>query len=132
MSAAHSISTAPARGRWLVPSLVFLFLLALLPWASSPFILHLAILTTLNITIVNGLALVSRSGQLSLGHAAFMAIGSYVAFLIGKQAGLPFLLSCAAGNGVHLLVALDFGWMLLPLRGVSFVLVDFSFGRVDR
>src|SRR3546814_3079488 len=71
MSAAHSISTAPARGRWLVPSLVFLFLLALLPWASSPFILHLAILTTLNITIVNGLALVSRSGQLSLGHAAF-------------------------------------------------------------
>src|SRR3546814_16822325 len=126
MSAAHSISTAPARGRWLVPSLVFLFLLALLPWASSPFILHLAILTTLNITIVNGLALVRRSGQLSLGHEAFMDLGSHVAVLIGKQAGLPFLLSRADGVAATMMVAFGLGGIILRLRGVFFVLVTLA------
>jgi branched-chain amino acid transport system permease protein len=132
MSAAHSISTVSARGRWLIPCLVLLLLLALLPWASSPFILHLAILTTLNITIVNGLALVSRSGQLSLGHAAFMAIGAYVAVLIGKQAGLTFLLSSAAGIAATMLVAFVLGWIILRLRGVYFVLVTFAFGELVR
>ena len=47
-------------------------LIALAPWLAGPFILHLAILTCLNILVVNGLAIIERSGQLSVVHAACM------------------------------------------------------------
>src|SRR3546814_15979120 len=80
----------------------------------------------------NGRSLGTLSGQFLLGHAVFMAIGSYVAGLIGKQSCLPFLLSSAAGIAVTMLVALVLGWIILRLRGVYFVLVTFAFGELVR
>lgn len=106
--------------------------ISVMPWFSSPYILHLAILTTLNILIVNGLALISRSGQISLGHAAFMAIGAYVAVLIDRHTGAPFLVSGILGIGATMLVALVLGWIILRLQGVYFVLVTFAFGELVR
>lgn len=132
MSAANSVAMSPTRRRWLIPCLIVLLLAVAAPWVSSPFVLHLAVLTMLNIIIVNGLALVSRSGQLSLGHAAFMAIGAYAAVLIGKLAGLSFLSSAAVGIAATMLVALILGWIILRLRGVYFVLVTFAFGELVR
>lgn len=66
-------------------------MLAIAPWFAGEFVQHLAVLTCLNVVAVTGLALISRSGQLSLGHAAFMAIGAYCAALAGNLAGLSFI-----------------------------------------
>lgn len=115
-----------------VVGLLVLVAMVIAPWFSSQFVLHLAVLTALNVLVVNGLALIARSGQLSLGHAAFMAIGAYVAVLSGQHWGLSFILSTATGVIVTAAVALILGWVILRLRGVYFVLVTFAFGELTR
>src|SRR5690606_16734253 len=86
----------------------------------------------LNIVVVNGLALISRSGQLSLGHAAFMAVGAYVAVLATNSLGLSFVTSTLVATVVTAVVAFVLGWIILRLRGVYFVLVTFAFGELVR
>lgn len=125
--------TSPAcRGKRLLPMLAVVAALAAAPLFASEFVRHLAILTCLNILAVNGLALISRSGQLSLGHAAFMAIGAYVSVLAGSLLGLSFIPSLLLGVAATALVAFLLGWSILRLRGVYFVLVTFAFGELIR
>lgn len=114
---------------------IMLFLLcavAIWPWFSGPFVLHLAILSCLNILIVNGLAIVGRSGQLSFGHAAFVAIGAYVSVLLSTKLGLNIFVSGLAGILLAAGFAFLLGWVILRLKGVYFVLVTFSFGELMR
>lgn len=119
----------PALSRiWVLAALA----IAVMPWFASPFVLHLAVLTCLNIVIVNGLALISRSGQLSLGHAAFVGIGAYGSVLVGSALEWPFLASALVGALLSALVATALGWVILRLRGVYFVLVTFAFGELLR
>lgn len=107
--------------------------LALWPLASgSVFQTHLAILTCLNIIIASGIALIARTGQLSLGHGAFVAIGAYASVLATKTFGAPFWMSALAGVVVSGLVALALGWVILRLKGVYFVLVTFAFAELVR
>lgn len=109
-----------------------LIIAIVVPWFSGPFILHLAVLTALNVLVVNGLALICRSGQLSLGHAAFMAIGAYGAILTAQYFGLSFLISSILGVLVTAVLTGILGWIILRLRGVYFVLVTFAFGELVR
>jgi len=106
--------------------------IAVAPWLGSAFTLHLAVLTCLNILIVNGLALISRCGQLSLGHAAFVAVGAYASVLLTTQASLGFVPALLLGALAAALVALLLGWVILRLKGVYFVLVTFAFGELVR
>lgn len=106
--------------------------LAIIPWFAGQFVLHLAVLTALNVVVVNGLALISRSGQLSLGHAAFMAIGAYSSVLAAKYFGLSFIFAAAIGILLTAIISLLLGWIILRLTGVYFVLVTFAFGELIR
>jgi len=98
-----------------------------------------------SLTMVNGF-----TGQFSLGHAAFMALGGYTAvaltyygsFLIWGtatvQAGfltpgqLLFVVACVAGG----LMAAGFGWLVglpsLRLRGDYLAIVTLGFGEIIR
>lgn len=107
-------------------------LLVIWPWFTGPYILHLAILTCLNILIVNGLSIIERSGQLSFGHSGFVAIGAYASVLSSNIFGLNILLSSALGLIAAAIVALILGWVILRLKGVYFVLVTFAFGELMR
>ena len=120
--------TALYAAGWLV-----LAALVVAPWlVPSQFLVHLAVLAALNVISVNGLALISRSGQLSLGHAAFIAVGAYVSVLLSMHAGVGFLLGTLGAMLATGLVALVLGWVILRLRGVYFVLVTFAFGELVR
>jgi branched-chain amino acid transport system permease protein len=98
----------------------------------SPFYVHLAILTCLNVVIVSGLSLIARTGQLSFGHGAFVGLGAYGAVVTGMQLGWPFWLAALAGTAIACLCALVIGWVILRLRGVYFVLVTFAFAELVR
>ncbi|MFC3338856.1 branched-chain amino acid ABC transporter permease [Paracandidimonas soli] len=133
MNAISSIQTNTAgHGRKLLPILAIVAVLSAAPWFASEFVLHLAILTCLNILAVNGLALIGRSGQLSLGHAAFMAIGAYASVLAANMLGLSFIPSLLIGVAATAIVTFVLGWAILRLRGVYFVLVTFAFGELVR
>ncbi|HAP26848.1 MAG TPA: branched-chain amino acid ABC transporter permease, partial [Achromobacter sp.] len=79
----------PAPVQWLL--WLALAAAAVTPWFAGPFVQHLAVLTCLNVLIVNGLALIARCGQLSLGHAAFVAVGAYGSVLAARHLGWSFL-----------------------------------------
>lgn len=109
-----------------------LIVLSIWPWFTGPYIQHLAILTCLNVLIVNGLSVIERSGQLSFGHSAFVAIGAYVSVLASNKLGFNIIFSSLLGVFTAGIVALILGWIILKLRGVYFVLVTFAFAEFVR
>lgn len=98
----------------------------------SSYYIHLAVLVCLNVVITSGLALIARTGQLSLGHGAFVGIGAYAAVLAVTLAGWPFWMALLGGVAMTALVAFVLGWVILRLRGVYFVLVTFAFAELVR
>jgi len=80
---------------------------ALLPLAFEQYKLYVASLTLVYLILAIGLNLtLGYAGQISLAHAAFMALGSYPVAILGPR-GLPFELGLAVG------VVLAFGWGLV-------------------
>jgi len=63
--------------------------------------------------------LVGFAGQVSLGQAAFLAIGAYTAALLARDLGAPTWLALAMAPVSSGLVATLLGWPLLRLRGHS-------------
>ena len=124
--------TAVPANKGMLAALVALLILAIAPWFAGEFVQHLAVLTCLNILAVNGLSIISRSGQLSLGHAAFMAIGAYTAVLVGNAFELSFIPTLLLGVALTSIIAFVLGWAILKLKGVYFVLVTFAFGELVR
>ncbi len=70
---------------------VVVALLALLPLVLRSYNLYLLNLAAVKIIAAIGLALLTGfTGQLSIGHAGFLAIGAYGTALLAQYAGLPF------------------------------------------
>jgi branched-subunit amino acid ABC-type transport system permease component len=118
----------------LVPSwgwLIAAGLVALAPIAlGSPFLSHLGVVAALTAIAVIGLAIISRVGQLSLCHAAFIGIGAYGSAIITKTYGAPVVVGIVGGCAVAAVLAAVLGYFVLKTRGVYFVLITFTFGQV--
>jgi branched-chain amino acid transport system permease protein len=99
---------------------------------ANQFYLHVAILSFLNVIFAVSLAVIARTGQLSLSHAAFIGVGAYASVLVVMRLDAPFLAGLVASIAVTAALAAVLGWVILRLRGVYFVLVTFAFGEVVR
>lgn len=79
------------------------------------------------IAIVGLRAVVSESGQLSLGQGGFMAVGAYTSGILASKAGIPLLatlpLSVAAGAVSGIVV----GYLAVRLSGLYLALVTLLF-----
>lgn len=89
------------------------------PFGLSNYFVHLLNLCLLACIGALGLMLLTGfCGQISLGHAAFLAIGAYTTVILTVQANMPFLVvvpaAAVAGAGVGLIVGLP----SLRFRGV--------------
>ena len=62
-------------------------------------------------------------GQISLGHAAFLAIGAYTAAILGEQIHLPFYLAIPAAGVAATAVGLLIGPFALRLEGLYLAIV---------
>jgi len=103
--------------RVLVPLIVIALLI--LPLVGGSYLVYLLNLTCLAVIGAVGLNLLTGfCGQVSLGHASFMAIGGFVTAIVGETFGLPFWIavpaSCLAGAAVGLLVGIP----ALRFRGI--------------
>jgi branched-chain amino acid transport system permease protein len=79
--------------------------------------------------LVMGLDLLyGASGQLSLGHQGFFAIGAYTAAILAKQFDASPWIGALAALCVNLLLALTLGRILLRLTGLYFMLGTLAFG----
>jgi len=102
------------RGPWPVA----LALILVLPLALPAGLLQVFIFVGLYTMVVAGLSLLMGfAGQVSLGQAAFYAIGAYTAALLARDTGLPALLGLLVAPAVTAGIATIVGLPLLRLRG---------------
>lgn len=116
-----------------------------------PYVAHIVILAGINITLAVSLNLINGfTGQFSIGHAGFMAIGAYVstfgsvyatgdleqalANAIGPApaAALAFLLVITLGMAAAALAGLVVGAPSLRLRGDYLAIVTLGFAEIIR
>lgn len=101
----------------------------------SPFYQITLVTILLNIILAIGLNLViGFSGQFSLGHAGFMAIGAYSGAVIGDQVeGFPgFLLGLLVGMIISVVVALIVGIPTLRLKGDYLAIATLGIAEIIR
>jgi branched-chain amino acid transport system permease protein len=71
-------------------------------------------------------------GQLSLGQAAFMAVGAYTGALMTVKFSAPFAVSLASAAAVPALLALIISWPTLRLQGVYLAIATIGLGEITR
>ncbi|MCT8961194.1 branched-chain amino acid ABC transporter permease [Pseudomonas veronii] len=103
-------------GLWLLLGFAFIAV----PWLGNDYWFS-AILLPLLVLSLAGLGLnllTGYAGQLSLGSAAFMAVGAFAAYNLQLRVpGLPLLVSFALGGVIAALVAVAFGLPSLRIKG---------------
>lgn len=100
---------------------LILLLLAMLifPWFAGRYYLNLA--NTIGIAAIGALGLnilVGYTGQISIGHGGFLAVGAYTAGLLAARAGLPIWLSVPSACLFTALVGALFGLPSVRLKGL--------------
>ena len=100
---------------WLV-----LFIVGLLsvPLWADPYIVYMANISGIAIIAAMGLnILTGLTGQISLGHAAFVALGAYTSAILATRLGMPFWLTIPLGGVVAAFFGTLLGFPCLRLKG---------------
>ncbi|MEW6267514.1 MAG: branched-chain amino acid ABC transporter permease [Thermodesulfobacteriota bacterium] len=102
--------------------------LSVYPFVAGQYLIYLANLVGIAIIGVLGLNILSGyTGQLSLGHSAFVAIGAYASTLLSLKLHLPFWLALPAAGLISALCGLLIALPCLRLRGLYLAIATFAF-----
>ena len=110
----------PIRQDRIALAITLIVALIVVPWFASPYALSAILipflifaLAALGLNILTGYA-----GQLSLGTAAFMAVGAFASYnFVLRIPGIPILLAFALGGLCAAMVGIAFGLPSLRIRG---------------
>jgi branched-chain amino acid transport system permease protein len=104
--------------RWTVAVIAVLMFLVL-PLSVDDY--YLSIVNLVSIAVVGALGLnilVGYTGQISIGHGAFMSVGAYTAANLVVRLGLPFWVALPAGGLMAALVGAVVGIPSLRIKGL--------------
>ncbi|MGE5512685.1 MAG: branched-chain amino acid ABC transporter permease [Bacteroidota bacterium] len=104
--------------RWAVLAIAVLFAVVL-PSALHEY--YLSIINLVLIAVVGALGLnilVGYTGQISVGHAAFMSVGAYTAANLAVRLDLPFWITLPAGGLMAALIGAIVGIPSLRIKGL--------------
>ncbi|MDM7943372.1 MAG: branched-chain amino acid ABC transporter permease [Hydrogenophaga sp.] len=111
----------------LVSMLVLMSIALTLPMLAKGFLLFQITLVMIYAIAILGLnLLVGFSGQLSLGHGAFFAVGAYTAAILMGTYDLPYGIAIPAAGAVAFIFGFLFGLPALRLEGVYLAMATFS------
>jgi branched-chain amino acid transport system permease protein len=115
-----------------VAAVVAVACLAVLPFVTPPYFLHILIQILLWGFIYTAWSLMGRFGFVSLGHGAFMGVGAYVPALLWNYEGVTPWLGIPAGVVLSVLLALIIGYPCFRFRviGHYFALVTLALSEV--
>lgn len=117
--------------RHLGAPIYLLFALGVVPFfLQSTYFLHMFILIFFYIALSVVWNILSLSGKVSLGHAAFFGLGAYTSTILYVKHGIIPWVGVFAALGVALLGAVVLMIPLLRLRGPMFSLATIAFGEV--
>ena len=112
---------------------IILFLISLPYLGINVYNLHVYTLICIYIIISIGLNIIfGHTGQISLGHAAFYAIGAYTSALLTTKLGFPFVLGLFCAGMVSLIIGLGVGAAALKLEGPYLAMATIGFGEIVR
>lgn len=106
--------------------------LIVLTWLALPLVLADYTLYRITQAGVFGIALVGlnlligQSGQLSIGHSAFFALGAYVTALASNDGGISVYLALPLAGLVCFIVGFLFGWPALRLGSMHLLLATWG------
>jgi branched-chain amino acid transport system permease protein len=103
----------------IVGIVVLIGVLAVVPYFATTY--WLDVLNRIGIAIIGALGLnilVGYTGQISIGHAAFLAVGAYATAILEIKAGLPFYLAIPLAALITAGFGLIFGVPSLRLKGL--------------
>ena len=99
----------------------------------GPYYMQLIILVGINTIMATSLNLIiGYTGQLSIGHAAFMSLGAYSSALVTLHLGLPFWVSLLCGAMIAALFGVIIGLPTLRLKGDYLAIATLGFGEIVR
>ncbi len=134
------------RSQWvLLAALAVIGVVSSFSSSYNPYFLDIAVSCGINITLAVSLNLINGyTGQFSLGHAGFMAVGAYVAAMLTTSFGvallpvlagqqwLLFALALLAGGLAAAVAGLIVGVPSLRLKGDYLAIVTLGFGEIIR
>lgn len=85
----------------------------------------IGIILALGLNIITGL-----TGQLSLGHAAFMSVGAFTGALLTIKTGIPFSMTILLSGLITAAVAAAIGWPILRLTGDYLAICTLGFAEI--
>jgi len=113
-------------------------------WFFAALLFILPVFTTSGITLsifissgvwaiaVMGFTLILRTGQFSMGQAAFMALGAYASAIFTLQLGIPFWPSFLLAGIVSGIIALILGLVVLRVGGIYFSIITLALAEIIR
>jgi branched-chain amino acid transport system permease protein len=109
--------------------LVLLGLACALPFVVSNYrVFQLTLVLVYAIALLGLNILTGYSGQISLGHGAFYALGAYCAAILMDKAGVPYWATVPAAGAVCFVAGFLFGLPALRLEGLYLALATFALG----
>jgi len=115
-------------------SILFLIFLAILPWLVQKYHLlgmsiYIVNLITIHAIVAIGLnILVGYTGQISMGHAGFFAIGAFTTVILVLDWSFPLWLALPAGGFVSSGFGFILGLPALRLKGPYLTIATLGFG----
>jgi branched-chain amino acid transport system permease protein len=89
----------------------------------GPYVLHVLILTLINIILASSLRLINLTGQLSLAHSGMLTLGAYTCTLLVMKAGFSSWASLIIAAIFAAIVAVLLGIPYTKLRGIYFSII---------
>lgn len=125
---------------WIIQALLFLVLLGLTAYVSQiineitpPYVLTICLFIGINLIMALGLNLITGvTGQLTLGHAAFMSIGAYASAIATVNYHIPFLIGILIGGLAASLIGIMIGFPTLRLSGDYLAIATLGFAEIVR
>jgi branched-chain amino acid transport system permease protein len=109
--------------------IVLMAFLALFPFLFKNYYVYLANYMAINVIVAIGLnILVGYTGQISLGHSGFFAIGAYATLVLMSKVGLPFVLALPAAALATAVFGFLIGLPALRLEGPYLSIATLGFG----
>jgi branched-chain amino acid transport system permease protein len=110
----------------------FLMLIAALgtfPFLAPNYYIYMANYMAINVLVAVGLnMLVGYTGQISLGHAGFFAIGAFTTVLFMGKLSFPFLVALTVGGVIAAVFGFILGLPALRLEGPYLAIATLGFG----
>src|SRR5437762_14342426 len=116
-------------GLGLIAVLLIPALLNVIPGIAPGYVVYLVSLALIYAIVAIGLGiLIGHTGQFSLGHAGFFAIGAYASALLTLRWGLPFVVALLVAGSVSAAIGFLLGLPALRLSGPYLAVATLGFG----